>query len=482
MESGSVEKRTGKRHIVVVGAGFGGLHAAKALRRAPADITIVDRQNHHLFQPLLYQVATAGLSPADIAWPIRSILSGQKNARVVLDEVIGVDATRREVILAEGGPLPYDFLVLATGSRHSYFGHNDWEAGAPGLKSLDDATAIRRRILLAFERAEKTSNKAGRARQLTFVIVGGGPTGVELAGTLAELARRALAADFRLIDPKEARIVLMEAGPRLLPSMPETLSAFARRSLESMGVEVRTEEAVAGIDSEGVTIDRGDGSAARIMAATVVWAAGNEASPAGRWLGAETDTGGRVQVSPDLAVPGHPEIFAIGDTARVLDADGRPLPGIAPVARQQGRYAAQVILARLRSSAPPGPFRYRDSGLWATIGRNAAVISWKQLRLRGSLAWWLWGLVHIYFLMDMRSRLLVLIGWLWAYVTFGRGARLITGVGASVANAGGRDTDPRDEPRHKQIAEQFQDANREGDRTGASRGDQEALGPQQGPA
>lgn len=412
--------------IVIVGAGFAGINAAKRLRRLDAEITVIDRHNHHLFQPLLYQVATAGLSPAEIAWPIRQILSRQKNARVILGEVVGVDRQARTVALRDGKTVPYDMLVLATGARHSYFGHDDWAEHAPGLKAIEDATAMRRRILLAFERAETAESEAERRRQLTFVVVGGGPTGVELAGTLAELARRALAADFRRIDPKATRIVLAEAGPRILAAMPPEMSDFAEKALAKMDVEVLTGGMVTALGPDGVTIEREGRDPERLAAATVLWAAGNEASPAGRWIGAETNEAGQVAVAPDLTVPGHPEIFVIGDTALVRGEDGAPVPGIAPAARQQGQYVARVIRARLTGAPPPAPFRYVDTGIWATIGRNAAVIVWKGFKLKGRLAWWLWGLVHVLFLMEMRDRVIVAIRWLWAYVSFGRGARLIT--------------------------------------------------------
>ena len=412
---------SGVPRVVIVGAGFGGLAAAKALARAPVDITVIDRRNYHLFQPLLYQVATAALSPAEIAWPIRSILRGQKNTRVLLGRVTGVDVAGRAVLIGERR-VPYDYLMLATGARHAYFGHDDWETFAPGLKKIDDATEIRRRILLAFERAEMAEDARERERLLTFVIVGGGPTGVELAGTLAELASRALAEDFRHIDSRETRVLLAEAGPRLLPSFPERLSAVAQRALARLGVETRLGHPVTAVDADGVEID-----GKRIAAATVLWAAGVAASPAGKWLGVERDRAGRIKVAPDLTVPGHPEIFAVGDTVLALGRDGAPLPGVAPVAKQQGSYVARVIRARLRGRPAPAPFRYFNVGNLATVGRRAAVIDFGFARLSGWLAWWLWGLVHIYFLIGMRNRLIVAIHWLWSYITFQRGARLITG-------------------------------------------------------
>ena len=412
-----------RRHprVVIVGAGFGGLSAAKALASAPVDITIIDRRNYHLFQPLLYQVATAGLSPADIAWPIRRIVRSQQNTSVLLGEVTGVDRDARMVRMGDDA-VPYDYLILATGARHAYFGNDAWEPFAPGLKKIEDATDIRRRILMAFERAESEPDPAERDRLLTFVIVGAGPTGVELAGAIAELARRVLAMDFRQIDPRQTRILLVEAGPRVLPSFPEGLSDFAQRALEKLGVEVLLGEPITGCDADGVAFDT-----RRIGARTVLWAAGVAASPAGEWLGVETDRAGRVAVLPDLTVPGHPEIFIIGDTAAVSDDEGRPLPGIAPVAKQQGRYAARSIRRTLSGDVVRPAFRYSHPGSLATIGRSAAVIDFGWLRLKGWLAWWIWGVAHVYFLIGMRNRLLVAIQWLWSYILFDRGARLITG-------------------------------------------------------
>jgi NADH dehydrogenase len=411
-------------HIVIVGAGFGGLSAAHALAGAEADVTVVDRRNHHLFQPLLYQVATAGLSPAQIASPIRAILRRAANVQVLLARVSGVDKDRRTVTL-EDRTLAYDTLVLATGARHAYFGHDEWEAVAPGLKKIDDALAIRRRILTAFESAEAAQDDEARRRLLTFVVIGGGPTGVEMAGAIAELARVALRHDFRNIDPREARIVLVEAGPRVLPAFPDSLSDAARRSLEKLGVEVRLGTPVTQCDADGVTV--GDD---RLPAATLIWAAGVAASSAARWLGAEKDRVGRVLVGPDLTLQGHPEIFCIGDTAQVAGADGKPLPGLAPVAKQQGAYVARVLRARLAGKPAPGPFRYRDYGTLATIGRRAAVADFGWLRLKGTLAWLLWGMVHISFLIGFRNRLIVMLDWIWSYVTFQSGARLITGPGS----------------------------------------------------
>jgi NADH dehydrogenase len=411
--------------IVIVGAGFGGLAVAQGLRRAAAEITLIDRQNHHLFQPLLYQVATAGLSPADIAWPVRHLMRRQANTRVLMGEVQAVDPARKVVMLA-GGPVAYDFLVLATGASHGYFGREEWATHAPGLKTLDDATAIRRRLLLAFERAEMASNPPEAARLLTIVIVGGGPTGVELAGAVAELARRALVRNFRVIDPRQTRVLLVEAGPRLLANFPEELSRYTQRALERLGVEVRLGRPVTECDAGGVRL--GDEA---VSAGTVLWAAGVTASPAACWLGVEPDRAGRVPVTADLRAPGLDDLWVIGDTALAKNPDGASQPGIAPVAKQQGTFVARVIEARIAGRDAPSPFVYRDRGLLATIGRKAAVISYRKLRLRGWPAWWLWGAAHVYFLVSLRNRLIVVTQWLWSYVLFERGARLITGTGSS---------------------------------------------------
>jgi len=413
--------RQGVARIVIVGAGFGGLSAALALARTPAQIVVIDERNYHLFQPLLYQVATAGLSPADIAAPIRGILRRQKDAHVMLGSVTGIDLSGRAVILRDR-TVPYDYLIVATGARHAYFGHDEWAAVAPGLKKIDDATDIRGRILVAFERAETSSDPRQRRRLLTFVIVGGGPTGVEMAGAIAELARRALSTDFRNIDPGSARIVLVESGPRVLAAFPETLSAAAKRALERLGVEVLLGARVSRCGPEGVIISNDC-----IEADTIIWAAGIMASPAAKWLGSEQDRAGHVVVERDLTLKGHPEIFVIGDTALVKAADGKPLPGIAPVAKQQGAYVGRVIAARVGRRPVPGPFRYRHLGTMATIGRKSAVADFGNLHLSGFIAWLLWGIVHVYFLVGFRNRVAVLMGWLWAYLTFERGARLITG-------------------------------------------------------
>jgi NADH dehydrogenase len=405
--------------VVIVGAGFAGLEAARALAAAPVDATLVDANNHHCFQPLLYQVATAALSPADIAWPIRAIVRDQRNARVIMARVTAVDARTRRVHTSEGD-LDYDYLVLATGATHSYFGHDDWAAFAPGLKHIADATEIRRRFLLAFEKAEVVNDSAVRTPLLTFVIVGGGATGVEMAGAVAEVARQTLQHDFRRIDPRTSRIVLLEAGPRLLPTFPPALSDYARRSLQRMGVEVELNRKVTGCDSRGVSLN-GD----RIEAATVIWAAGVVASPAASWLGAEHDHAGRVRVRADLSVPRRPHIIAVGDTAAVVDRAGRPLPGIASAAKQMGRYVGKIITARVQGRPAPAPFAYHHLGDLATIGRKSAVVKLGFLQLTGLLGWLFWSAVHIYFLIGLRNRFVVALNWLWSYLTFKRGARLI---------------------------------------------------------
>jgi NADH:ubiquinone reductase (H+-translocating) len=405
--------------VVIAGAGFGGLQATKGLAKAAVDVTLIDAQNHHCFQPLLYQVATAALSPADVAWPIRAILRKQQNARVIMARVTSVDVQARRVRTTEID-LDYDYLVLATGATHSYFGHDDWEAYAPGLKHIADATEIRRRFLIAFERAEVIEDDAERQRLLTFVIVGGGATGVEMAGAIAEVARRTLRHDFREIDPRRSRIVLIEAGPRLLPAFAPALSDYAARSLRSMGVEVELGRMVTGCDARGVTLKDG-----RIDAATVIWAAGVVASPAANWIDAEHDRAGRIRVNPDLSVPGRPEIFVVGDTASVIGRDGRPVPGIAPAAKQMGSYVANVIAARVQGAEPPGPFHYHHAGDLATIGRKSAVVQLGAFRLTGFLGWVFWSVVHIYFLIGIRNRFVVALNWLWSYLTFQRGARLI---------------------------------------------------------
>ena len=414
-----MQNQSQRPQVVIVGAGFAGLEASKALAKATVDVTLVDAYNHHCFQPLLYQVATAALSPADVAWPIRAILRAQQNVRVIMARVTAIDVQANRVHTTEID-LPYDYLLLATGSTHSYFGHDDWAPFAPGLKHIADATEIRRRFLLAFERAEVVEDEAARERLLTFVIIGGGATGVEMAGAIAEVAQRTLQHDFRRIDPRKSRIILIEAGPRLLPTFPEVLSGYARHSLESMGVEVALNRKVTGCDADGVTLDGG-----RIEAATVIWAAGVVASPAATWIGAEHDRAGRIKVNPDLTVPGHPEIFAAGDTASVADRDGKPVPGIAPAAKQMGRYVGQVIAARVQGKPSPSPFTYRHLGELAAIGRKSAVVKLGVFQLTGFPGWLFWSAVHIYFLIGLRNRFVVALNWLWSYLTFQRGARLI---------------------------------------------------------
>jgi NADH:ubiquinone reductase (H+-translocating) len=408
-------------HVVIVGGGFGGLQAAMRLERAPVDVTIIDRQNYHCFQPLLYQVATAALSPAEVAWPIRHILRRQANATVFMAEATGIDAAGN-MVKTNSGPLHYDFLVIATGATHSYFGHDAWATFAPGLKRIEDATRIRRSILAAFEKAELAGDDEARRRLLTFVIVGGGPTGVEMAGAIAEVARQTLARDFRRIDPRAARIVLLEAGPRLLPSFSERHSAYARRTLTAMGVEVKTNTPVVRCDARGVDLENG-----RIDAGAIVWAAGVVASPAAQWLAAECDRAGRVIVRPDLSLAGHGNIFVIGDTASAVDESGRTAPGLAPAAKQMGDYVGRLIAARIAGRALP-PFRYRNQGVLATIGRRAAVVELGPIQLKGFVGWLFWSVVHIYFLIGLRNRFVVALTWLWGYITFQRGARLITEV------------------------------------------------------
>jgi NADH:quinone reductase (non-electrogenic) len=406
--------------VVVVGAGFGGLETTYRLAGAPVQITLVDRRNHHLFQPLLYQVATASLATSEIAWPIRYLLRNRPEVTTLFATVTGVDAEGRRVLLDDGGELPYDTLVLATGARHAYFGHDEWEPFAPGLKTLEDATTLRRRILVAFERAERETDPKRRAARLTFVIIGAGPTGVELAGTIAELAHSTLPQDFRNIDTRKARVVLIEAGPRVLAGFADELSAYAQASLEKIGVEVVLGQPVTDCNRDGVVYGGN-----KLDAKTIIWAAGVRASPAADWLGASADRAGRLQVEPDLTVKGHPEIFAIGDTVTIPAWNGQPVPGIAPAAKQEGRYVAEAIKARLKGLAH-GPFRYKHAGSLAQIGKRLAVIDFGSIKLRGALAWWIWGIAHIYFLIGLRHRLSVALSWLWIYGRDQRAARLIT--------------------------------------------------------
>ncbi len=406
--------------VVIIGGGFGGLAAAKALARAPVDVLLIDRSNHHVFTPLLYQVATAGLSPGDIASPIRWILRRQRNVKVWLGEVTGIDAAARTVRLADD-VVPYDYLVVAAGGRTSYFGHDDWERSVYGLKTMEDALALRRQVLLAFERAERERDREAQRGLLTFVVVGGGPTGVELAGALAEISRHALARDFRAIDPESARIILIQAGPDVLPTYPAPLPAFARRALERLGVTVWTGTAVTDIQQGCVRL-----GGETIEAGTILWAAGVAAVPLGKSLGAPLDAQGRVKVNADLTVPGHPEVFVIGDMATHAGADGQPLPGVIQVALQQGRLAARNILATA-AGQPRASFGYHDLGTMATIGRHSAVCDLRWITLQGQPAWWAWLLLHIYKLIGFRNRLTVMTQWAYSYWTYQRSVRLILG-------------------------------------------------------
>jgi NADH:ubiquinone reductase (H+-translocating) len=407
--------------VVIVGAGFGGLAVAQRLKGSSASITIIDQRNHHLFQPLLYQVATATLATSEIAWPIRQLLRKRRDVTTLLGVVTGVDATKQIVMLEDGAEVPYDTLVLATGARHAYFGHDEWEPYAPGLKTLEDATAIRRRVLLSFEQAERESDLTKRAALQTFVVVGGGPTGVELAGAIAELAHVNLPGEFRHIDPRKSRVMLIEAGPRILPGFDEDLSSYAHEALVRLGVEVQVGAAVRDCNSEGVVF--GDQS---LPAKVILWAAGVRASDAAAWAGLPSDGAGRVKVESDLTAPGRPEIFVIGDTATINAWHGKPVPGIAPAAKQQGVHVAATIKARLKGEIARRPFTYRHSGNLATIGKRAAIIDFGRIKFRGWLAWWIWGLAHIYFLIGVRNRLVVALSWLWIYATGSRSAYLIT--------------------------------------------------------
>ncbi len=412
---------TPKPHIVIVGAGFAGLSCARALKDTDAQITVIDRHNYHLFQPLLYQVATASLSPADIAQPIRGILRDQANARVLLGEVTAIDRQARQVVM-NGRTIGFDYLIVATGARHSYFGKDHWAEDAPGIKTVDDATRVRASILLAFERAEVEPDPQLRKALLSFVVIGGGPTGVEMAGAIAELARNSITRDFRSITPHCARVVLLEAGPRLLPALPQALSQEARRALERLGVEVRTGEAVTNLTAASVTTER-----QTIAARTIVWAAGVRASAAGAWLDTPTDRAGRVVVNRDFSIPGYRRIFVAGDTAAFRLPDGSFLPGIAPAAKQAGAWIGEMIAARIAGDTTPAPFAYADFGSMATIGRREAVAKLGRLELKGLVGWLLWSLAHVYFLIGFRNRLSVAISWAWSYLTYQRGVRLITG-------------------------------------------------------
>jgi NADH dehydrogenase len=421
-----------RKRVVIVGAGFGGLAAARALAAAPADVLVIDRRNHHLFQPLLYQVATAALNPADIAAPIRKVLRRQRNTSVILAEATGVDLAARKVVLTDG-EVPFDFLILATGATHSYFGNDGYAKHAPGLKTIEDALEIRRRVLLAYEAAEREDDPARRREWLTFAIVGGGPTGVELAGALAEIARHALSRDFRRINPSDARIVLIEGQGRVLAGMAPDLSEKAAAQLAGIGVEIRCSARVTGIDDRGVSI-----GAERIAARTVLWAAGVAASPLAKTLGVPLDRAGRVPIQPNLTISGHPTVYVIGDLA-VIEQDGKPVTGLAPIAIQEGRLAAGNIIRTLRGQ-PVKPFRYRDKGVMATIGRAKAVADMNGLKMAGFFAWMAWLFIHILYLIGFRNRLVVMFSWAWVYVTYDRGSRLITGDTSSIARR--RDESP----------------------------------------
>jgi NADH dehydrogenase len=441
-------------HVVVVGCGFGGMEAVKSLARAPLRITLIDRCNHHLFQPLLYQVATGGLSAPSIAAPIRAILRRQENVTVLMGEVRAVDVSRRALTLEDGSTMAWDYLVVATGATHSYFGHDAWAADAPGLKTLDDALELRKRILVAYEYAERENDPEERSGWMSTAVIGGGPTGVEMAGTLAEIARHTLVKDFRHIDSRDACVYLVEAGERVLGTYPADLSDKARRQLERLGVHVRTGSRVVGIDSEGITLQV-EGGEQRLAARTVIWAAGVAASPLGAALGAPLDRSGRVRVEPDLGLPGHPEVFVIGDLACV-ETDGKPVPGVSPAAKQMGRHAATNILARIEGR-PGQPFRYRDYGTLATIGRKAAVAIIGGVKLWGQPAWLVWLFAHIYFLIGFRNRVVVMIDWAWAYFSFQRYARIIirrTG-DADYAARGDADYAAQEPPRREPHFERY---------------------------
>ena len=410
-----------RQRIVIVGGGFGGLSAAQALAKADVDVLLIDRRNHHLFQPLLYQVATASLSPSEIAWPIRHILRHQKNVRVIMATVTGVDLVAKRVLIEDGEPEPYDALILATGAQHAYFGNDHWAEFAPGLKTLEDATAIRRKLLLAFEAAEREPDPEKSRALLTFAIIGAGPTGVEMAGAISELGRASLAGQFRSIAPSDVRVVLIEGADRVLLNFKPDLSEYALRSLRDLGVEVELGQMVKSIDGEGVSFGE-----KRLATRTIVWAAGVAASPAAKWLGVEADRSGRVKVLSDLSIAGHNEVFVAGDTASMMQADGKPVPGVGPAAKQAGKHAAQVALRRLKGDTSPAPFAYAHAGDLATIGRSSAVIDFGWTTFKGWIAWWMWGIAHIYFLLDIRNRVFVALSWLWIYLTGQRRSRLIT--------------------------------------------------------
>src|SRR5215217_1311969 len=416
--------------VVILGGGFGGLAAARALRKAPAEVTLVDRQNHHCFQPLLYQVATAALTPADVAWPIRSVLRDQRNARVLMAAVETVYLEAR-IVRTSGGDLPFDYLVVATGATHTYFGRDEWSANAPGLKRVEDATAIRNEILMAYERAELSDDEAVRRALTPFLVIGGGPTGVEMAGAIADVARNALPPDFRRVDPRASRVMLVEAGPRLLSAFPEALSRYAEQALRRMGIEVRTGAPVTAIEPGRIVIGEGEA----VAAGAVIWAAGVKASPAAAWLDAEADRAGRVKVDPNLGLPGRPGIYVIGDVAAVVDEAGRPVPGVAPAAKQMGDYVGKAIAVQIKGRAVANGFRYRHQGDLATIGRKVAIARLPGVTLTGLAGWLFWSVAHVYFLIGARSRIAVAFSWLWDYVTFGRRSRLITAAAPSESSA-----------------------------------------------
>lgn len=409
-----------QHRVVIIGGGFGGLSAAQKLAGTDVEITVIDRRNHHLFQPLLYQVATTALSPSEIAWPIRQLLRNRPDVRTLLGNVTGIDKVAQTVQLEDGDAIPYDSLIIATGAQHAYFGHDDWEPFAPGLKTLEDATAMRRQLLIAFEKAERETDPEKRKALLTFVIIGAGPTGVELAGAVIELARVTLREDFRTIHPEDARVLLIEGGPRVLANFRENLSAYALKALQKLGVEVSLGQPVSKVEGGAVTYGE-----TTVRAETIIWAAGVLASPAAKWLGVEADRAGRILVEPDLTVPGSPNIFAVGDTVTIVGPTGKPVPGVGDAAKQGGKHAARTIVARLKGEPPP-VFRYSHAGDIATIGRSAAVIDFGWIQLTGWVGWWAWGLAHIYFLIGLKNRISVALSWLWIYLTGHRSARLIT--------------------------------------------------------
>jgi NADH dehydrogenase len=410
-----------RHHVVVVGGGFGGLQCIKSLKSANVRVTLIDQSNHHLFQPLLYQAATTILAPSEIAWPLRHIFRDRRDVTTLMAKVIGVEAGEKLVHLIDGTSIAYDTLLLATGARHSYFGNDAWEEHAPGLKTLEDATTIRQKILSAFEAAEKSTDPEVQKSHLTFAVVGAGPTGVELAGIIAELSYRILPREFRRIDTKAARVLLIEAGPKVLPAYPEKLSAYARESLTGLGVEILLGEPVTACSADAVDIGR-----VRVPCRTIIWAAGVQASDAAKWIGMASDRAGRALVKPDLSAPEHPDIFLIGDTVAVLDGNGGAVPGIAPAAKQMGEYVAKIICRRLANATLPGPFSYRHAGSMATLGRHAAIADFGKFQIKGTVAWWVWGIAHIFFLIGTRSRISVAWSWLWSFVTGQNTARIIT--------------------------------------------------------